>query len=250
MTSMIFHLMSAGVPTSWTIVAIYKNSRGVAINAAKSWQEREAANRAKDAERGSHYAALADAPVTPHYIIDLAEDGKIRDQDLLMDERFRQDQSHDERNWLIQFGSAPIDLDDPTKEALTAALHTALVDFGYLIPRSEWERRYPARHLIQQHYNAFSAAHKKHRDENGDAAMPFELRFAPYMESPEDFIFPYRTTFVSSASGGRWAVTQDDGIIHELEPADEEQAETMMRLLNSGYRLEDIPVLLANQPVE
>lgn len=251
---MIFHLQSAGVPISWTIVAIYKSSFGIAAHAAKSWQERETADRAADiARKPKRYAYIADEPATPHFIVEI-KNGKVEHQELLMDERHLRQQKPGS-NWLVQEKSAPVELDLETAKALTDALNTALTDFGYFIPRDEWERRYPAQKLIQDHYRAFSEAHNAHMDlkkTDPDAEFAFELRWASYMEAPDGFNFPYD---VAQKWDGRtqshtdWMVTKDRFPLEELKPTSEEQAETMMRLLNSGYRLEDIPILLAEEPV-
>lgn len=247
---MIFHLQSAGVPISWTIVAVYKGSYGIALHAAKSWQGVEA----KDRETGPEQ--LRRDPVSPHYVVELKEkDGAwiVERENLLMDQAFLNRQAHDERNWLIQFGSSPLPISEDLQAALIAALSSKLKEFGYLISREEWERRYPAQKLVSDHFKAFSAAHKAFRDANDDeAAFPFELRFAPYMEAPKGFVFPYgvmQRWDGQTQSHTDWLVTKDGISIDELQPADEEQANTMMRLLNSGYRLEDIPVLLASEPV-
>lgn len=225
---MIFHLQASGVPITWTILAVYKSAYGIAINAARHLHDQDG----PAPDRCPHFV-VALKQVEGAWTVDRAL--------LLMDEAYLSDQKHDERRWLVQSHSAPFPLDEELKAALHDALWRELKTFGYLLPRAEWEAKYPAEKLAIDHYAAFSAAHDAHRSAHGDAEFPFELRWSPYMEAPEGFVFPYSIERQADA----WRIVCEGVHVSGLQPATEAEAHTMARLLNSGYTLDAIPILMA-----
>lgn len=238
---MILHLMSAGVPISWTVVAAYRSSYGIARNAAISWSEKQAGDHAT-----SPYATPDTRP-DAHLLIEMREiDGawRVERQDLIMSERYLAQQEHDERPGLLQEHTAPFPLEPAVATLVANTLRQALVDFGYLIPRDEWARRYPGQRIIADSFAAFFAAERAHRASGVEGDLPFELRWAQFMPAPDGFVWPYDI----QADGDGWIVTRDGEPFGSLRSTDMQETETMMRLLNGGYLPEDLPALLADRP--
>lgn len=236
---MILHLESAGVPISWCIVSIYKDYYGIALNSARSWMEHE------EADRQARPTRLTHEKPTPHLVIEIEkvrETWTLKRKDLMMSGRYLRYQEHDERTSILQPQSSPFPLDDDLVVFLNDTIRTILIDFGYLIPRSEWAGRYPGQRIISDHFAAFFAAQRAHRDSGTEGDMPFELRWGQFMPPPEGFVWPFDV----AQENDDWIVTRDGEPYGSLRTTDKAEAETMMRLLNSGYLLEDLPALLAD----
>lgn len=238
---MIFHLMSAGMPITWTVVAIYGNSYGIALEAARAWSKREAEDHGT-----SRYATATDLE-SAHFVIEVDDRTgawtTIR-QNLIMSARYLKRREHDERPWLLQDQTSPFPIEPSLKAFLVGALHGTLVEFGYLIPRSEWESAYPAQKIIADHFRAFREAEKAHRASGAEGPMPFELRWSQFMASPEGFAWPFEAVRVDDT----WTVTMGGRRMARFSPVDEDEATDMARLLNSGYRPEDVAILMADTP--
>jgi len=239
---MIFHLMSAGMPITWTVVAVYGRCYGIAIEAARAWSEAQAKNHGE-----SPYARAAGAAALPeaHFVIEVDDRTgawtTIR-QNLTMSPRYLKRREHDERPWLLQDQTSPFPIEPSLKAALAGALHGALVEFGYLIPRSEWEIAHPAQKIIADRFRTFREAEKAHRASGAEGPMPFELRWAQFMERPEGFAWPFEAMRVDDT----WTVTMGGRRLARFSPTDEEEATSIARILNSGYRPEDVDILMAD----
>lgn len=240
---MILHLVAAGVPTSWSIVAIYNTFYGIARHSARAWTEHEEADRET---RPMRMRSTHEKPM-PHLVIEIVkvdDAWTLKRHDLIMSERHLRQQEHDERTEMFHPQSSPFPLEDGLTAFLNNAIRTILVDFGYLIPRSEWEERYPGQRIIANHFKAFFAAQRAHHASSADGDMPFELRWSQFIPAPEGFVWP----FDIRTDGDGWIVTRDGEPFGSLRSHDEDEARAMMRLLNSGYRAEDLPALMADVP--
>jgi len=240
---MILHLMSAGVPTTWTVVAAYRGSYGIAHNAAVSWIEKQIE------DHGTSPYATSDTKPDAHLLIEMKKtDGnwRVERHNLLMSERYLSRQEHDERHSLFQEHTAPFPLEPAVVALVTDTLRQALVDFGYLISRDEWARRYPGQRIVSDHFAAFFAAERAHRSSGAEGDLPFELRWTQFMPSPEGFVWPFDVR----EDGAGWIVTRDGEPFGSLRSDDEDQARLMMRLLNSGYEEKDLPALMSDGPEE
>jgi len=244
---MIFHLMSAGMPVTWTIVAVYESSYGIACHAAKAWSEQEEISHDE-----SPYTGPETKP-TAHLVIEMkAKDGiwTAKRHDLLMSQRYLTRQEHDERGGILQDHTSPFPLEETLRDALAAALKSALVEFGYLIPKAEWEARYPARRIISDHFHAFWTAQNEYLKSSPKEEMAFELRWSLFMPAPEGFVYPYDVARI----GETWFVTKDGEPCIELGETEEYRSsdrlqppgrsDELVKLLNSGYQMKDIPVLM------
>ncbi len=199
---MILHLQAAGVPTSWSIVAIYRNCYGIALSSARAWMEREEADR-----RARPTMATHEKP-TPHLVVEVekVDDAwTLKRKDLMMSERYLRQQEHDERTELFQPQSSPFPLEDDLAAFLNDAIRTILIEFEYLIPRMEWAKRYPGQRIIADHFKAFFAADRAHRNSGVEGDMPFELRWAQFMPAPDGFVWPFDV----AADDDGWVVTRD-----------------------------------------
>ncbi|WP_421121715.1 hypothetical protein [Sphingobium yanoikuyae] len=103
----------------------------MALAAARTWHQRMIAS----ARNGT--------PPGGQFVIEVKNDAVVR-TDLIFDAYyFRQHQEPDDSSWLCQFQSFPLAIPETVKQIVTEALRHTLVDVGFLIPRAEWEERYP-----------------------------------------------------------------------------------------------------------
>lgn len=127
----IFHFGAAGHPVSWVLYATYGSAYGVALAAARTWYDRMIAT------------TRTETPPGGQFVIQVRDDTIVR-SDLLFDaDYFRRHQEPDDASWLCQFHAFPLTIPDPVKHVVTEGLRQRLIDIGFLIPRAEWERRYP-----------------------------------------------------------------------------------------------------------
>lgn len=252
---MIFHLYAAGVPVSWCIAALYRDDYGIAHSAAAAWY---GMREPKSSRRGDD----------PQCIIELSGNDdrgwSVVRSDLWMDEAHRQRQTPEDGKHLIQLHTAALPLSEKLGEAITEALRARLVDFGYLIPRDEWRRRYPAQAMMSARFAEFFEAERNARTKREE--LPFEPKWAPFMEIPADTHFPYSTGHLMpngsleefDKGGAPVVVTRPDDrspwalYQHPSLPAFSTKDETQaaMRLLNSGWTPEEVAVLLTGEPVQ
>ena len=234
---MILHLQAAGVPVSWSITALYKDSYGVAHAAAKHWYDCMSAD--PDGEHDS-----------PQYVCDVVGDDQkgytIKRDDLFMGRRHLVRQVPDDSSWLVQAQTSPVPLSITLLDVLTEALRAKLVAFGYLLPRAEWMRRYPADVMVAKRFAEFNAAYDAHCRADPKADIPFELKWAPFMERPHGFVFPFDV----AAQPTGWAVTDRGSPMLDFELTAEDEARIRMRLLNSGWSPDEVKILLSAQPVD
>lgn len=129
------------------------------------------------------------------------------------------------------------------------SLKQILIDIGYLIPRDEWERRYPASKLISDRFKEFNQACNALDRDSGEK-LEFSEKWIPFMEVPEDFVAAYK---VEPSGKGYGLAANRDGL---QEPTDGyiwreiTDAEAACRLLNSGWDWSETQVLLKPEPVE
>ena len=233
---MIFHLSAGGYPCTWTICAVYKDSLGVAIAAADCWYDRtfEAA-----AGSGKEHDA-------PQAVIEMIEkDGapEVGRTHLRMGTHHLRSQMHDQRGHLIQMGSAPFAVSDETAVALTQALGGMLVAFGFMIPKDEWERRYPSKVMISARFAEFQEAH----DARG-ADLAYEPKWSMFMPTPAGTVFPHE---LEETEDGTWWVTRHGERAADLHrfAGTEDDAAAAMRMLNSGWSVEEVVIHMTPEPV-
>lgn len=251
---MIFHLYASGVPVTWCIAALYRDDYGIAHAAAAAWYgTREPKPGRRDDE--------------PQCIVELAGDDergwRVMRSDLWMDDDRRRSQSPDDGKHLVQLHTAAVPLSEKLGAAITEALRAKLIEFGYLIPRGEWQRRYPAQAMMGRRFAEFFEAERAARANRKE--LPFDLKWAPYMDIPEGTHFPYSTghlmpdgSLEEHDKGGTPVVVTrpDDKALwtlyeHPSLPAfaTRDDAQAAMRLLNSGWTPEEVAVLLTEEPV-
>jgi hypothetical protein len=152
-----FHFGAAGHPVSWILHAAYGSHYGVALAAAHTWHERMIAS----ARNGT--------PPGGQFVIEVKNDAVAR-TDLIFDaDYFRQHQEPEDCIWLCQFQSYPLAIPEIVKRTVTEALRRELVDVGFLIPRAEWEERYPEqaemlRQFREAMQNRFGPPHDNGKD--------------------------------------------------------------------------------------
>lgn len=135
-----FHFGAAGHPVSWVLHAVYGSHYGVALAAARTWHERMIAT----ARNGT--------PAGGQFVIKVKNDTVVR-TDLFFDaDYFGQHQEPDDCSWLCQFQSFPLLIPEAVKRTVTECLRRSLVDAGFLIPRAEWEERYPGQAEILRQF--------------------------------------------------------------------------------------------------
>ncbi|MDT7533082.1 hypothetical protein OVY48_06485 [Sphingobium sp. SA2] len=77
--------------------------------------------------------------------------------DLLFDaEYFRYHQEPDYVSWLCQFHAFPLAIAENVKRIVTEELRRQLIESGFLIPRAEWEDRYPAQAELLRQFREMS----------------------------------------------------------------------------------------------
>lgn len=233
---MIAHLSAAGVPVSWTITALYGSAFGVALCSARTW------HRDDDTDNDA-----------PQFVVEMTDGGdagwKVVRTELLMDARHLSRQQPDDPAWLVQDHTAPVELPAALTAAIATALRTALVDFGYLIPRADWVRRYPASALTSKRFAEFAAADRAASD--AGVPIPYEPRWSPFMEPETHERPPYGIgkdgDIVAIARNGVARAADRHDLAHIGDAAGRASA---VRLLNSGWTPAEIAVLLTDEPVE
>lgn len=233
---MIIHLAAAGVPVSWTIVAIYRNAYGIALDAAANW----------------HKQSIEGGKDNPQCVIGLIGDDEngwtMKRSNLFMEYPHLERQKPDDGNWLVQTHTAPLPLSDVLAKAIADALRARLIERGYLIPRAEWEQRYPAQALTSRRFAEFSAAQDAWQTAHPDIKepMPFDLRWAPFMQAPIGHMPPYavgENCVYQRKPGRKWEVLEAP----ELSGLDDFGSQ--VQLLNSGWTPQEVAVLLTKEPV-
>ena len=153
-----FHFGAAGHPVSWILHAAYGSHYGVALAAAHTWHERMIAS----ARNGT--------PAGGQFVIAVKDDAVVR-TDLIFDaDHFRRHQEPDDCSWLCQCQSFPLAIPETVKQTVTEALRRELVDVGFLIPRAQWEERYPEQaEMLRQFRQAMQNRLGPPEDEGMDA---------------------------------------------------------------------------------
>lgn len=242
---MILHLSAAGVPVSWAVTAVYGTSYGIAHAAATTWFE-----RSREPSRSSR---IDDQPQFVVEVEPVGENGwSVKRSHLMMDASRLARPSHDEHRRLVQWGTGPaVPFAAVLKGVVEAALKAALVEFGWMLPRAEWERRNPVGALTSRRFAEFGAA--------ADAALAagielaFERRWTPFMETPDDFHLPWSATPEGSPPGLRCRRVPESFAAPWSHPSlgpdvirTDKDAEDAARLLNSGWTPEEVAVLLTD----
>lgn len=151
----IFHFGAAGHPVSWTLYAVYGSAYGVALAAARTWHDRMLAS------------PRTETPPGGQFVIHLRNDAVVR-ADLLFDaDYFRHHQEPDDPSWLCQFHAFPLAIPETTRQAVTETLRRRLIDVGFLIPRSEWEERYPEQAALLQQFREAMRSEPRSLPDNG-----------------------------------------------------------------------------------
>lgn len=122
-----YHLQAGGYPSTWTVVAIYRDAYGIAFNAAKSWYARD--------------ENLSD--IRSQFVIQI-NNGRIYRSDLFLDEHhFADRQTHDRPAMLVQWHSSPCELPPDHQTLVEQELRQALFHANFMIPYEQWAQKYP-----------------------------------------------------------------------------------------------------------
>lgn len=232
---MIFHLSAAGTSlASWHITAIYKGSYGVAVNAASTWYEKTG-----DTESD-----------TPQMVIQLENDDGHWKRDrfqFMFAPRHQKRQIADGGAMLLQSQTSPLPLPDIVKEALQAELRTILIESNIMISRDEWNVKYPGQALVKQRFSDFIQAREIARN-NGEE-LAYHPKWAMMMKTPEDHQYPYKIeedrenpVLMGNNFDGTW-----DEITVPDKAAD---PYALMRLLNSGWSMDEALIIIADDNYE
>jgi hypothetical protein len=253
---MIIHLSASGVPITWTITALYRGSYGIAHTAAETWYRRSVETR----DGRPHDS--------PQFLLELDGDDEKgwteKRAELWFGDHHLRMQKPDDGKWLVQTHTAPLPLSYVLSTAITEGLRRWLVGHGYLISRGQWMRRYPGQAMMAARFSEFNAAADAARDAGVD--LPYERKWAPFMETPKGTHFPFSTGFVTPDGrleehemGGYTPVVVtrpddraawerfEDAALPSFATAND--AKAAMRLLNSGWTPAEVAVLLADEPV-
>lgn len=220
---MIYHLTASGTPISWSIVAIYERSLGIARAAAQAWFE---------------------ISETPQAIIRI-EGGKAECLEMFWIDR---DQQQPSDHGMIVSGFHDI-ADKQTRTQIESLLRGDFVERGWMIPRTDWERRYPASKLMSDRFKEFNAAYDEHKKKGATEEEFFEDRWIMFMDRPEGHVLPYD---IDKRDNGFGIKPVRDG---ETDPTgghvwpDIEDAKWVCRNLNSGFNWEECQILMTPEPV-
>lgn len=220
---MIYHISVSGTPISWSIVAIYERSAGIASHSARAWHETTSTSQCLIQIKHGIARSIE--------MFWSSDDKQSPDDSTLFLSGFKDIISEEDREKLIQ------------------VLRECLINKEYLIPRKEWEMRYPASKLISDRFREFSEAYNALDREAGEELV-FEDKWVMFMELPKGFIpaykvvgqgkgyviAPEREGYEDSTNGREWREVSD--------------AEAACRLLNSGWNWEETQILLTPEPVE
>lgn len=221
---MIYHLSTSGTPISWSITAVYERSLGIARAAAKAWFE---------------------SSETPQAIIRI-EDGKAECLEMFWMER---DQQQPSDHGMIVSGFNDI-VDKQTRKHLESVLRKDFVERGWMIPRAEWARRYPASKLMSDRFKEFNAAYDEHKKKGATKEDFFEDRWIMFMDRPEGYILPYDIDERENGFGIKPVrVGGTDPTDGHVWP-DIEDAKWACRNLNSGFDWQECQILMTPEPVD
>lgn len=253
---MIIHLGTSGVPIVWSIVALYRDSYGMARSAAEGWY-----GRSLETEDG----LTRDCP---QFIVELGGDDEKgwteKRAELWLGDHHLRKQKPDDGKWLVQMHTAPVALSDALGEAITGSLRRWLVGHGYLITRDQWQRRYPGQKMLAARFAEFTEAAEAAR--KAGLELAYDRKWAPFMETPKGTHFPFSVGFVTSDgrleehdAGGSvpTLVTRadDKAAWERFTDADlpsfhtKEEASFAMRLLNCAWTPAETAVLLVSEPI-
>lgn len=137
-----FHFGAAGHPVSWILYAVYGSGYGVALNAARTWHARMRA------------AQRSETPPGGQFVIEVKELQVVRTELLFDAAYFQRNQEPDDLSWLCQFQGFPLPIPQEVQDIVTHELRQKLIDIGFLIPRTQWERSYPEHAEMSRQFHA------------------------------------------------------------------------------------------------
>lgn len=144
-----FHLSTAGYPITFGFTALYGSSYGICGNAARSWFE-QSVEADKELLKAQSERPGYEPPSEPRafgaaQFICRIEKGVVTDARLYIDtDYFQAHQHHDDsRSFLVQWHVNPVPVKKDLKALVEEALWAKLQEIGFIIPRAEWEEKYP-----------------------------------------------------------------------------------------------------------
>ena len=137
-----FHFGAAGHPVSWILHGVYGTAYGVALAAARTWHARMLEER------------QIKTPPGGQFVIAVNGDSVVRSDLLFEADYFCRHQEPDDCSWLCQFQGFPLAIPEQAKQVVTDELRRRLIDIGFLIPRAEWEARYPQQADLSRQFRA------------------------------------------------------------------------------------------------
>jgi len=222
---MIVHCSTGGYPIAWSVTALYPSAYGVASFAAQGWAEKHK---------------------TPQFLVQI-DKGEIKRSDLYWGgEDLRDRQSYDRTLHLtsyFEFCALPEEILEIAREEL----RRHLIAYGFLIPEEEWRRRYPSDVLTKERFQEFNLAYEKAREIGNK--LEFNDRWVMFMEPPEGWTPP----FALVEQGGSYQISSNrEGVQDPTKGEtwkDESVAESVCRMLNSGWNYDEVKIHLTPQPL-
>ncbi|PJG47226.1 hypothetical protein CAF53_02450 [Sphingobium sp. LB126] len=115
----------------------------------------------------SDHRIHSETPPGGQFVVEIRNGSSVR-SDLFFDaDHFREHQEPHDQSWLCQFQGFPLDIPDSVKAIATEALRTRLIDIGFLIPRAEWEVRYPEQADYLRQFRAMRSASRSDSGRGG-----------------------------------------------------------------------------------
>lgn len=149
----VFHLGAAGHPVSWHTYSVYAGWYGIAHRAAQACYDASLANNAEN-----FYKVPDIEPASGQYIIQIEKGVIKRDELFFPAEYYQTRQSPDDCGWLVQFHTFPMAIPPLIQALVIERLRDRLTEAGFLIPRAEWEERYPEEASFNAQFHAELAA--------------------------------------------------------------------------------------------
>jgi hypothetical protein len=157
-----FHLSAGGYPITFAFTAMYGSSYGICVNAARSWFERSIEDgiefRKAPIMRGAPEPEPGEIG-SPQFVCRV-KNGVVTDARLFMNAEYYQRRQHHDRtrSFLVQWNVTPIPVEDSLKALVEETLWTKLQEIGFIIPRAEWEQKYPEQLEIERNFQEMMAS--------------------------------------------------------------------------------------------
>lgn len=230
--NMIFHLSAAGTPANWNVTAVYKDCLGIATAAADCWYNKQPEKH----------------KTTPQCVIQI-KDGECKHNRIWIHGSQMMKQRPLPEKHFINFGTSPFEVPEEIQDIVFKSLKSILFNRGYFISQLEWEIRYPGAHLFNQRFIEFNNACDEWKTSGSEGPMPYDPKWAPFMEKPE--AYPYQYASMNLSQDG-WVICErvtDTQFRHIESPVSKDIAENRCLLYNSGWDKDQVDILMREEPI-